>query len=76
MAKPSLPLIIFCIVVTAAVLGIYLPGWDNALLFDDLRLTDGSIFGAYGDLLTFKQRLLSYGSFVWLDALLGAGWWK
>lgn len=76
MAKQSLPLIIFCIVVTAAVLGIYLPGWDNALLFDDLRLTDGSIFGAYGDLLTFKQRLLSYGSFVWLDALLGAGWWK
>lgn len=76
MAKPSLPLTIFCAVVLAAVLGIYLPGWNNELLFDDLRLTDGTVFGEYGSLLGFKQRLLSYGSFVWVQDLLGEGWWK
>lgn len=67
---------LFCVVVLAAVLGIYLPGLHNELLFDDLRLTEGAIFGPYGNLLDFKQRMLSYGSFVWVDALLGSGWWK
>ena len=57
---------IFAIALTLAVLGIYLPGIRNELLFDDLRLSDGTIFGEYGSLLQFKQRLLSYGSFVWL----------
>ncbi|AVS98113.1 hypothetical protein C8236_04210 [Paracidovorax avenae] len=74
--KPSVSLIVFGIAVVAAVLAIYLPGWDHALLFDDLALTDGTIFGSYGNLLAFKQRLLSYGSFVWVDGLAGAGWWK
>ena len=76
MTKPSLSLIVFGLVVTAAVLGIYLPGWNNDLLFDDRRLTDGSIFGVYGNLTEFKQRMLSYGSFVWVDALFGPGWGK
>ena len=62
--------------VLAAVLAIYLPGWNHELLFDDLRLTDGAIFGNYGSLLTFKQRTLSYGSFIWVDLLAGPGWWK
>ena len=62
--------------VLAAVLAIYLPGWNHELLFDDLRLTDGAIFGNYGSLLTFKQRMLSYGSFIWVDLLAGPGWWK
>ncbi|BFO54177.1 tetratricopeptide repeat protein [Acidovorax sacchari] len=74
--KPSVSLIVFGIAVVAAVLAIYLPAWDHALLFDDLALTDGTIFGSYGNLLAFKQRLLSYGSFVWVDGLAGAGWWK
>ncbi|XDF36385.1 tetratricopeptide repeat protein [Paracidovorax avenae] len=74
--KPSVSLIVFGIAVVAAVLAIYLPAWDHALLFDDLALTDGTIFGSYGNLLAFKQRLLSYGSFVWVDNLAGAGWWK
>lgn len=74
--KSSVSLIVFGIAVVAAVLAIYLPGWDHALLFDDLALTDGTIFGSYGNLLAFKQRLLSYGSFVWVDGLAGAGWWK
>lgn len=76
MTKPSLSLLVFGLVVTAAVLGIYLPGWNNELLFDDRRLTDGSVFGVYGGLTEFKQRLLSYGSFVWVDALFGPGWGK
>ena len=62
--------------VLAAVLAIYLPGWNHELLFDDLRLTDGAICGNYGSLLTFKQRMLSYGSFIWVDLLAGPGWWK
>lgn len=76
MTKPSLPLVLFCVAILVAVLGIYLPGLHNELLFDDLRLTEGAIFGPYGSLLDFKQRMLSYGSFVWVDALLGSGWWK
>ncbi|MDD2711677.1 MAG: tetratricopeptide repeat protein [Simplicispira sp.] len=74
MTKPSLSLLVFGLVVTAAVLGIYLPGWNNELLFDDQRLRDGSIFGVYGNLAEFKQRMLSYGSFVWVEALAGPGW--
>ncbi len=76
MAKPSISLAVFGIAVLAAVLAIYLPGWNHALLFDDLRLSDGAIFGSYGSLLTFKQRMLSYGSFIWVDSLAGPGWGK
>lgn len=76
MTKPSFSLLVFGLVVTAAVVGIYLPGWNNELLFDDRRLTDGSVFGVYGGLTEFKQRMLSYGSFVWVQELLGAGWGK
>lgn len=67
---------LFAIALVLAVLGIYLPGIQNELLFDDLRLSDGTIFGEYGSLLQFKQRMLSYGSFVWLQSLAGDGWWK
>lgn len=76
MAKPFTFSALFGCLVLAAVLGIYLPGWNHELLFDDLRLSDGAIFGNYGSLLTFKQRMLSYGSFIWVDSLVGAGWWK
>lgn len=74
MAKSHLSLFVFAAVVTAAVLGIYLPGWNHGLLFDDLRLDDDSIFGQYGSLLHFKQRMLSYGSFVWIDQLGNTRW--
>ena len=67
---------VFAIVLFLAVLGMYLPGLQNGLVFDDLRLGDGTIFGEYGSLLHFKQRMLSYGSFVWVQDLLGEGWWK
>lgn len=50
---------------------IYLPGLGNALIFDDNLLADGRIFADYGSLLMLKERLLSYGSFVWQAAVFG-----
>lgn len=76
MTKKNIGLWAFSLLLGAAVLGVYLPGIHNGLVFDDLRLTDGTIFGPYDSLLQAKQRLLSYGSFVWLDAVAGSGWWK
>lgn len=73
--SPKTPYV-FAAVLALAVLGIYLPGLHNGLIFDDLRLRDGAIFGEYGSLLHFKQRMLSYGSFVWVQDVLGEGWWK
>lgn len=66
----------FALILLLAVLGVYVPGLSNELLFDDIRLTEGTIFGNYGSLLEFKQRMVSYGSFVWVDQIAGAGWWK
>lgn len=62
--------------VVALCAAIYLPHLGAELVFDDARLTDGSIFGVYGHLDAIQQRFLSYGSFVWLQSLLGEGWWK
>lgn len=76
MAESRKSLYLFAALLTAALLGIYLPGLHNELVFDDLRLGDGTIFGEYGSLLHFKQRMLSYGSFVWMQELFGTGWWK
>lgn len=53
---------IFLAVLTAATIALYLLALDNELVFDDRRLTDGSIFG-------------TYGSFVWLKSLVGDEWW-
>lgn len=76
MEKANKAGLLFAIVLTLGILGIYLPGIHHELLFDDLRLGDGTIFGEYGGLLDFKQRMVSYGSFVWVQALAGDGWWK
>lgn len=59
-----------------AILAIYLPGLGNELLFDDEILENGHIFENYGGLFEFRQRLISYGSFGWVQALFGEGWWK
>ena len=67
---------VYAAILLIGVLGIYLPGMNNGLVFDDLRLGDGTIFGEYGSLLQFKQRMQSYGSFVWVQEFLGDGWWK
>ena len=55
---------------------VYSLGINNQLVFDDARLTDGTIFGEYGALTQLKVRVLSYGSFVWLQSVFGDGWWK
>ncbi|MDR0225274.1 MAG: tetratricopeptide repeat protein [Burkholderiaceae bacterium] len=66
----------FSAILLLAILGIYLPSLSNGLLFDDMRLTDGTIFGIYGNPLDLRQRTLSFGSFVWIEQLFGPGWWK
>lgn len=76
MAESGKPTFFFALIVLLAVLGVYLPGLNNELLFDDLRLTDDTIFGVYGSLLEIKPRMISYGSFVWVEQLVGSGWWK
>lgn len=67
-------LLVFILLLAAGVLCIYVPGLGNGLVFDDSRLTDGGVFGSYGSLLPLRQRMLSYGSFVWLSALPEFGW--
>ncbi len=62
-------------VVLAALLLIYLPGLGNELVFDDNYLIAG-LFDRYRSILDVRERMLSYGSFVWLQALAGEGWWK
>lgn len=64
----------FCFLLGMAI--IYLPGLGNQPVFDDNVLSDGRVFSQYGSLLEFKARMLSYGSFVWLQDGLGEGWWK
>lgn len=75
MIQPRVQKLLFIGFVAAVVLGIYLPGLQNQLVFDDLRFKD-TIFRDYSGVLELKQRLLSYGSFVWIQALFGEGWWK
>lgn len=76
MQSNSIRPLVFWICVLLGAAGIYLPGLDNALVFDDNRLTDGTVFDGYGALAPLKQRLLSYGSFVWAAEVFGDGWWK
>lgn len=59
----------------AGICAIYLPGLQNGLIFDDVQIAD-TVFPGYASLWPFKPRFLSYGSFVWVDALFGNGLWK
>src|SRR5690349_13195592 len=63
-------------VVLAALLVIYLPGLDNALVFDDESLASGQLLANYAALLELRARMFSYGSFVWVREVFGDGWWK
>lgn len=74
-AKISKSELVWLPLVAAALLVIYLPGLGNELVFDDLRLTDGTL-NDYASIDTLRVRMLSFGSFPWLGALLGEGWWK
>jgi len=62
-------------IVLIGVLLIYVPGLGNELVYDDGYLADGSLFQDYRA-LQLRVRFLSYGSFVWVQAILGDGWWK
>jgi len=62
-------------IAVVATLAIYFPGLGNQLVYDDSFLTDGDLFTTYRS-LALRSRVLSYGSFVWLQSLLGEGWWK
>jgi Tfp pilus assembly protein PilF len=62
--------------VVAALLAIYLPALGNSPVFDDAYLVDGDLFATYRSWLEPRTRMLSYGSFVWVQALFGDGWWK
>lgn len=68
--------LVWGLLVVLGLLAVYLPGLGNELVFDDWILANGQIHEHYGGLLQLKQRMLSYGSFVWLDALPWEGWWK
>jgi tetratricopeptide (TPR) repeat protein len=61
--------------VVAALAAIYLPSLGNALVYDDSYLNE-DLFKEYSSLFPLRVRILSYGSFVWLHALFGDGWWK
>ena len=62
--------IVYAVLLCAAVVVVYSFGLHNELIFDDARLTEGTISG-YGGLFPLKLRLLSYGSFNWVQALAG-----
>jgi len=67
---------IFLLTVTAAVLFLHLPHLGNPLFFDDGSLAQGALRDRYGHGLRFQERMLAYGSFYWIEALVGEGWWK
>lgn len=73
---PRFMTLLYALALAAGIAVLYTFGINNQLVFDDGRLTDGTIFGEYGSLLQLKSRLLSYGSFVWIQDILGEGWWK
>jgi lipoprotein NlpI len=62
--------------VLAGLLIIYLPGLGNPLVFDDTYLTEGNLQADFGAFHGLRPRVLSYGTFLWLPALVGEGWWK
>ena len=66
--------LIFALGLSVCIACLYGLGLNNQLVFDDTRLTDGSIFGRYGSFLEPQVRMLSYGTFVWIQGILGEGW--
>jgi tetratricopeptide (TPR) repeat protein len=62
--------------VLIALLAIYLPGLGNLPVFDDAYLAEGTLLRDYASWRELRTRMLSYGSFVWVQALFGEGWWK
>jgi tetratricopeptide (TPR) repeat protein len=76
MTRPTRGELLWLPIVLLALATIYLPALGNELVFDDGYLASGELFAEYASFTDFKQRWLSYGSFVWLQAIFGEGWWK
>ncbi len=74
-ARPSRGELIGLGAILALLLAIYLPGLSNELLYDDEYLSS-TLFAEYASPFVVKPRMFSYGSFVWVQALVGDGWWK
>ena len=74
--SPRLTSILYSCALAIGLAALYSVASNNQLVFDDARLTDGTIFGQYGSLIQFKSRVLSYDSFVWFQSIFGDGWWK
>jgi Flp pilus assembly protein TadD len=64
------PAFIYGVLLSAAVLLVYSLGLKNELVFDDANLA-ASFRGVSGDLFQLRLRMLSYGSFAWIEALFG-----
>lgn len=62
-------------IVIAGLAVIYLPGLANQPVFDDAYFTDGAIAKRYAS-IEATPRMLSYGSFLWLESIVGEGLWK
>jgi protein O-mannosyl-transferase len=54
---------------------IYGAGLANLPVFDDAYFTEGAIAKRYAT-VEAAPRMLSYGTFLWLQSLVGAGLWK
>ena len=54
----------------------YFIGIKNALIFDDSLLLEDGFRQTYGGFIRLTQRFFSYGSFFWVEALVGEVWWK
>ncbi|HUQ27011.1 MAG TPA: tetratricopeptide repeat protein [Usitatibacter sp.] len=61
--------------IAVVVFAIYLPGLGNLAVFDDAFYTDGALKSRYSE-MHLRPRMLSYGTFLWLDTLFGEGLWK
>lgn len=62
------PLLILFVLLCLCLGLVYVGGLHNGLIFDDLIMQ--TVVPEYGKLTELKPRLLSYGSFVWVAALV------
>jgi tetratricopeptide (TPR) repeat protein len=63
--------LVFPVLLGLAVVAVYAMGLHNDLIFDDARLTDGTVRNGYATWWQLKARLLSFGSFNGVWALAG-----
>ncbi len=71
--RTPLNLCLFALIVVTGLL--YLPSLGNVLVFDDAIITSGQLSAEYGAGFSFKPRVLSYSTIVWLQKIVGDAWW-